>query len=396
MDESDTQPCRICKKLRNTHEMQLVSDQKLKPKIETICGITIRNEDEQKFLCNECEITIESSFRLRELAQEEATVKNEESDHYDTEITDDLDERISEADFDDGSEIPIEYCKDSTESIIIVKEESPTFDDTIESLQDHETIQIISELTCKFCDQIIDELNFQEHIKECNGDSMNYECIIFDCDKQFKLLQSLNIHVASRHFNIKPFQCHHCDKTFASKDTLKGHMVAHLSERKEICFVCGAKFKSKLSLYKHKVIHENREYRCYVCNAKFKTKYDCTYHERVKHLGQPVKKKEPNRVFTCDLCEKVYKSNESLKRHTIRVHRNIKDFICWVEGCNASYGFHSNLKKHILKSHPEIDLTGIRILPDPRAYDAAQNQMTNILNFIPSTQNHIKEESMNE
>lgn len=60
-------------------------------------------------------------------------------------------------------------------------------------------------------------------------------------------------------------------------------------------------------------------------------------------------------------------SNQSLKRHVIRIHRKIQDFICWAEGCSASYGYHSSLKKHIAQKHPEIDLTGLKIAPDPNA-----------------------------
>lgn len=87
-------------------------------------------------------------------------------------------------------------------------------------------------------------------------------------------------------------------------------MVAHRSERNEICFVCGAKFKSKLSLYKHKIIHENNFVFCSICNARFKSKYDCNYHERVKHLGQAVQRKNPNQTFSCDECNNVYKKKD--------------------------------------------------------------------------------------
>lgn len=87
-------------------------------------------------------------------------------------------------------------------------------------------------------------------------------------------------------------------------------MVAHRSERNETCFVCGAKFKSKLSLFKHKIIHENKIFWCSVCNARFKSKYDCNYHERIKHLGQIVQKKNPNQTFSCGECSNVYKTND--------------------------------------------------------------------------------------
>lgn len=59
--------------------------------------------------------------------------------------------------------------------------------------------------------------------------------------------------------------------------------------------------------------------------------------------------------------------DQSLNRHIIRIHKKIKDFICWVKGCNARYGYHSSLKKHLTRKHPEINLSGLTISPDPVA-----------------------------
>lgn len=85
--------------------------------------------------------------------------------------------------------------------------------------------------------------------------------------------------------------------------------MIHADERKEECFICGAKFKTKLGLFKHKQTHSDARFNCKFCSHTFKDKYERDYHERIKHLGQIVHKKVFHEQFQCSECDSSYKTN---------------------------------------------------------------------------------------
>ncbi|XP_063696252.1 zinc finger protein 90-like [Culicoides brevitarsis] len=345
------QPCRICRKSTKTQEMHFLTDVKLKSMVETICGIAVLEED---FLCHGCVETISSSWRLRELAQstpiKTEVEEEEESDEYEAiEIVQD-DESLQEDAFSDD----------------VVIEQPQNIEVDEEYLRERK-IAAKKTVQCTKCRRTVKEIYLKDHEEKCTGRVRRYKCTEKGCDKQFCRPQSLKVHMNLKHLDKKPFECDFCGGRYVTKDSLKAHMVKHQSERNEECFVCGAKFKSKLSLYKHRIVHETKYVFCSICNAKFKSKYECNYHERIKHLGQKVQKKKPSTTFNCDECSRVYKTNDSLKRHIIRVHKKIKDFLCFVENCGARYGYHSSLKKHLQRVHPEIDLKGRKLVPDSSA-----------------------------
>ena len=55
-------------------------------------------------------------------------------------------------------------------------------------------------------------------------------------------------------------------------------------------------------------------------------------------------KHENSRNHTCESCEMVYKSNESLKRHITNVHENKRNHKC--ELCEATFHCKTILRKH--------------------------------------------------
>ena len=104
------------------------------------------------------------------------------------------------------------------------------------------------------------------------------------CNKTFTTTHHLKRHINEQHL-FQIFSCEHCGKSFNRKDTLKNHIaVVHEKSISYDCDECGKHFL-------HKVVLER--------------------HNRIEHEGLRV---------SCDLCQKEFKSQSSLKVHTESVH----------------------------------------------------------------------------
>ena len=80
------------------------------------------------------------------------------------------------------------------------------------------------------------------------------------CGKEFTRSHDLKCHVQSLHSGVKEFTCDKCEKSFATRDTLRRHKRIHEDKTfechkchkkfdRKVCFVCFFKFEL-LMLYK--------------------------------------------------------------------------------------------------------------------------------------------------
>ena len=73
------------------------------------------------------------------------------------------------------------------------------------------------------------------------------------------------------------------------------------------CEDCGEVYKTKGALNDHGKKHREKKIVCEECGAKFYTPFDVKKHKR-SH--------DPEAVIPCNLCEKLFKGNKSLREHT--------------------------------------------------------------------------------
>ena len=113
------------------------------------------------------------------------------------------------------------------------------------------------------------------------------------------------------------------------------------------CDGCGSNYKSKASLYYHKIsIHAEKKYPCDVCDKAFAQEGLLNQHKREKHC----------QTYKCQLCDSGFRLLTLLEKH-LKVKHGPVLFKCDVANCGKTFGSKFTLKQHIethmgLKLHP--------------------------------------------
>lgn len=213
---------------------------------------------------------------------------------------------------------------------------------------------------CVSCDKhFSDRKEYLQHlVAEHLSKQQNtaFECI--DCDRTFKTILALNVHIKS-HESSKPFKCDECDRSFKQDQHLKYHRYsAHggpiptsklMTRRNESshalpykCLYCIQRFLTESSLKLHMRIHTtDRKYQCELCvqpKSFLRANHLKTHVDRV-HL-----KKKP---YVCEICGKAFAQKGDKNIH-VRRHKGLKNFIC--DYCHKGFVLLKALKVH-LKIH---------------------------------------------
>ena len=124
-----------------------------------------------------------------------------------------------------------------------------------------------------------------KHMKFCKKSN-----ICLKCDKKFKKVKYLKIHVKLQHSDSQ-YSCENCDLQFETKSKLKSHKKLAHPVNKVMCSICQKEFKNKNSLR----VHRNK----------------C--HKNVKIV---------KKTWLCSVCSKTFQSDRGLRHHKIH-HKNL-------------------------------------------------------------------------
>ena len=95
------------------------------------------------------------------------------------------------------------------------------------------------------------------------------------------------------HKNVRPFSCPHCNKTFITNSTLKGHLQWIHSDKNYKCDYCEYVTSTLSHVREHmRVMHTHRDvkpYKCAYCDFRCAVSGNCRKHIRNRHKGMKIK-----------------------------------------------------------------------------------------------------------
>nr|CAI5835585.1 unnamed protein product [Callosobruchus analis] len=188
------------------------------------------------------------------------------------------------------------------------------------------------------------------------------------CDKTFVRKETLDEHILKTHPDFiasvsrKVHECTECTFKTISNSQFRRHMVTHSDNRIPRCIHCNKTFASKQALDGH-IIRRHPDFIASV-SAKVHECTKCTYKTvNIAHLKRHIKANHPvggrrHRIPRCIHCNKTFASKQALDGHIIRKH---PEFIASVSAkvhectkCTYKTVNTIHLKRHIKANHPDI------------------------------------------
>ena len=113
-----------------------------------------------------------------------------------------------------------------------------------------------SKFTCEYCGKLFaTKMSIKLHILRHQG-KKEYKCD--QCDRAYYSMPSLTLHKRSAHTKERPFQCSYCPAAFTGLSNLKDHIRIHTGEKPYVCQVCNKAFTKSCNMKKHvKLMHKN-------------------------------------------------------------------------------------------------------------------------------------------
>lgn len=127
------------------------------------------------------------------------------------------------------------------------------------------------------------------------------QCVL--CPLTFIFKNNLDIHFKKVHLGEEIFSCEYCHKEFPTNYKLRSHVEKHIDVKRFECGECHAKFNFRTSLTHHQeTVHKNL----------------VEVRRVVSTIGKSEKITERK---PCDLCNRMFKFPNGLKRHLKMKHK---------------------------------------------------------------------------
>ncbi|XP_074512283.1 P43 5S RNA-binding protein-like [Sebastes fasciatus] len=248
-------------------------------------------------------------------------------------------------------------------------------------LKEHETVHTGARpclCTITGCDRRFSrKSHLKRHMLQHRG-VKQFQCKFATCTQSFIHAGKLKRHVRYAHGDKnKYFKCNqpNCSLTFKKRRVFKLHVQEHGVPAKSKCSKdgCVATFDSHIARKAHEKTHAG--YRCPHANCQV---LEHTWGKLQKHMAKhPV-------TFTCQVCKKVFKKADALRRHK-RIHASHKPvLVCPRDDCQAYFSTTFNLQHHIRKVHLEL-LKYRCSFPDcPRMFAMRESMTRHLLRHDPS------------
>lgn len=149
--------------------------------------------------------------------------------------------------------------------------------------------------------------------------------------------------------------CDKCSYVTVSKDSLRGHEIAHHLQMKNLerrkvyeCSICYERFDVYNQLYRHKLkVHEEVEkYVCSYCRKSLKGASALKNHVTLYHSNEA-----PSISCPMDGCAKLCLTTKQLQNH-LKTHNDDTKEIC--PECGLLVANKHNLEKHINRVHLKL------------------------------------------
>ncbi|XP_018363613.1 PREDICTED: zinc finger protein 525-like [Trachymyrmex cornetzi] len=193
---------------------------------------------------------------------------------------------------------------------------------------------------CQYCDKQFTSLKaWKQHHKEVHFQVKPYNCGM--CDKTFQYESELRGHVIL-HGKGKPYPCMHCEETFNRKANRDRHAEAkHVIDKNYKCIVCKKFFKIQQDLRDHiDTDHPERKYKCNECPSTFTHQRTFNAHIKIIHKG--------GRTHLCKVCGKTFRTKHHRDSHSL-VHSNKKQYEC--SKCGKGFKHRNTFIVHLRKDH---------------------------------------------
>jgi len=138
----------------------------------------------------------------------------------------------------------------------------------------------------------------------------------------------------------KKFNCNICKQKFKLKLDLKKHRLLHDKQNLPfVCDICGKAYSRNCVLYIHKLRHSDKKrFECPVCKKLFEVKGEMTFHQKIHNKNRTAD-------FRCKVCGKYYMHKSGLNSHEL-LHSNPKSFKCGI--CDKNFLQKKSWEEHEL------------------------------------------------
>ncbi|XP_060802984.1 zinc finger protein 714 isoform X2 [Amyelois transitella] len=319
--------CRVCAKVGSTPLSQKIDGYDIMSAICSITNVTINVQDSlPKFICTECLETLKIAVAFK---------KNcEASDRKFKKILNPMGDPsfhsypYSKHDFQlilHQMKLKRLRCEEKLQRERVKKEK----------LKEKKEVKT-KQFKCSPCDMDFPNKDaLMEHRRE-------RQCMRRACELCGQLVLSIAQHMRHMHKENVLHKCPTCGKEFPIVARLKNHMLVHTDTFNFFCDLCPYKCKHKYYLVMHMRTHTGEKpYKCPQCQATFVNPSNLNKHKLTHQEKQ----------FKCMLCEKAFRTNTALREHQEATHMNIKHKCVY---CGRDFCYKSDLRKHEIKNHNRL------------------------------------------